>query len=80
MDFADEERKMRYLRTLVDLVANVIIQGDLSREEGERLVDGARKQILTLFPGKDATYDLIYRPRFDRLLREHTLRPPHSPR
>jgi hypothetical protein len=68
----EETRRLRYLRTLVDLTANVIMQSRLSRAEAERLVEAARRQILELFPGKEQTYDIIYRPRFERLILEYT--------
>jgi len=69
-EIAREERRLRYLRVLVDLTANLIRQGGLGRSEAEALVEAARRHILDLFPGKEATYDLIYRPRFERLIRE----------
>ncbi len=68
----EEERRLRYLRTLVDLAANVIMQGGLARSEARKLVEATRRQILQLFPDKGETYDLIYRPRFERLILEHT--------
>jgi hypothetical protein len=30
----------------------------------------ARRAALTMFPGKELTYDLIYRPRLQRLINE----------
>ena len=55
---------------LVDLTANVIMQGRLTRGEAERLVEALRRKALELFPGKEETYELIYRPRFERLVNE----------
>jgi hypothetical protein len=69
-----ENRRLRYLRTLVDLAGQLIVQGHLGRREAEELVEATRSQVLRLFPGKEATYDLIYRPRFERLLREFSRR------
>jgi hypothetical protein len=66
----EEHRQIRYLRTIVDLTANVIMQSRLSRAEAERLVEATRRQILVLFPGKEQAYDIIYRPRFERLISE----------
>ncbi len=70
--FREEQRRLRYLRTLVDLAANVIMQGRLARSEARKLVEATRRQILQLFPDKGETYDLIYRPRLERLILEHT--------
>ena len=83
-----EQQRLRYLRTLVDLTTQIIIQGRLERADAERLVEATRQQVLRLFPGQDQTYDLIYRPRFERLVREFTrrggkllpFRPTHQPR
>ena len=69
----EEKRRLRYLRTLVDLTANVIMQSRLSRVEAEQLVAATRRRVLQLFPGKEQTYDIIYRPRFERLIAEFTL-------
>jgi hypothetical protein len=39
-------------------------------EEASELVAATRKYALRLFPDKALTYDLIYKPRFQRLLTE----------
>ena len=65
---AEEGRRLRRLRMVVDLTTNVIMQGRLSRREAEELVAAARSGILDLFPDKESTYELILAPRFARLL------------
>ena len=65
-----EELKIRRLRTLVDLVTNALRQTDMPLAEAVKLVQGVRVRALELFPGKENTYDLLYAPRFARLLRE----------
>jgi len=65
-----EELKIRRLRTLVDLVTNALRQTDMPLAEAVRLVQGVRVRALELFPGKENTYDLLYAPRFARVLRE----------
>ena len=65
-----ENQKIKRLRTMVDLVVNLLRQTDMPLVEAVRLVRGVRSQALTLFPGKEQTYDLLYAPRFARLLRE----------
>ena len=67
---ADEGRRVRRLRMVVDLTSNVIMQGRLSRPEAEELVAAARVRILDLFPDKESTYELILAPRFARLMAE----------
>jgi hypothetical protein len=66
----EETLKIRRLRVIVDLVSSLLRQSDLTLEEAVRLVQAVRKQALHLFPGKERTYDLIYAPRFARILRE----------
>jgi len=65
-----ENLKIRRLRILVDLVTSLIRQGDMPLTEAVRLVQAVRKQALLLFPGKEKTYDLLYAPRFARVLQE----------
>lgn len=67
---ADEARRARQLRMVVDLTSNVLAQGRLTRAEAEDLVAAARQRALELFPDKAETYDLILAPRFDRLMDE----------
>ena len=67
---ADEKRRLRQLRMVVDLTCNVLMQGRLPRDEAENLVAAARRRALELFPDKEETYELILAPRFARLVRE----------
>lgn len=71
-EIQEEQRRLRYMRALVDLAAQVIMQSRLDRSEARKLVEATRRQILQLFPGQGETYDLIYRPRFERLISEFT--------
>jgi len=70
---ADEKRRLRQLRMVVDLTCNVLMQGRLPRDEAEDLVAAARRRALELFPDKEGTYELILAPRFARLVREFAL-------
>jgi hypothetical protein len=65
-----EARKVRRLQVVVDLVANVIRQSEMPLDEASELVAATRRFALNLFPDKAQTYDLIYQPRFRRLLIE----------
>jgi|SRR5579884_1661841 hypothetical protein len=70
-EIADEARKVRRLQLMMDLVMSVISQNDaMSIEEASELIASARRAALNLFPGKELAYDLIYRPRFQRLMAE----------
>ena len=66
----DEDRSVRLLRTVVHLVLGVIAQTEMSLSEAEAMVAGVRGAALRLFPGKELAFDLIYLPRFRRLLTE----------
>ena len=66
----DEDRKMRHLRVIVDLTAAVLAQERITIDEALDLINGTKRAVLRLFPGKDLTYELIYGRRFQRILRE----------
>lgn len=71
-EILDEERRVRRVRLIVDLTCAVIVQSGMVRAEAEALVGAARARILELFPGREQTFDLVYAPRFQRLLDEFT--------
>ncbi|MEW6386953.1 MAG: hypothetical protein AB1491_05490 [Thermodesulfobacteriota bacterium] len=66
----EENRKIRYLRFLVDLGLQEIRAGRFTRPQAEKVVENIRSQALKLFPGKEEAFDLIYRPRFQRAITE----------
>jgi hypothetical protein len=66
----EESRRVRRLRIVVSLALNIIAQGEMPLEEALDLAAATRRVALTLFPGKDAVYDLIYRPKFQQLINE----------
>jgi len=69
-EIREENRKVRRLQIVVDLVMNCLWQEDLPIEEASEMVAATREFALNLFPDKGSTYDLIYKPRFQRLLTE----------
>jgi hypothetical protein len=70
-EIAEEAKKVRRLQLMMDLVMSVISQNDaMTVEEASELIASARRAALNLFPGKELAYDLIYRPRFQRLMTE----------
>ena len=48
-ELQEEERRIRYVRFIVDFTSSVIMQGTLSRREAEAMVSAARARILELF-------------------------------
>jgi len=57
----------------MDLAATLLRQVDLTLEEAQDVVQHAKSTALKLFPDKEATFDLIYGPRFRRILVEKYL-------
>jgi hypothetical protein len=66
----EENRKVRFLRFLVDFSILSIQEGDLSFEEAMKVVEDAKQAACGLFPGKEEAFELIYRPRFNRVIRQ----------
>lgn len=66
----EEEQRIRRLRRLVDFSLAFIAQADISLEEAQGVVQGVRRSACTLFPDKGETFELIYTPRFRRLISE----------
>ena len=68
---AEEQRLLRRLQMMMNLVLQTIAQdSSLSIDEASQMVADARAAALAMFPGKELAYDLIWRPRFQRLMRE----------
>ncbi len=66
-----EPRRLRRLQIMISMVMSVIGQDpNLTLEEASELVAGARRAALAMFPGKELAFDIIYKPRLQRLLRE----------
>jgi hypothetical protein len=67
----EEQRLLRRLQMMMNLVLQTIAQdSSLSIDEASQMIADARKAALAMFPGKELAYDLIWRPRFQRLMRE----------
>ncbi len=69
-EIREENRKIRYLGFLVDFSILSIQQDDLFFEEAQEIVENVKRAACSLFPGKEETFELIYRPRFNRVIRE----------
>jgi hypothetical protein len=65
-----EDRKLRRLGRAMDLAAALLWHVDLTLEEAQDVVNHAKQTALQLFPDKEETFDLIYGPRFRRILSE----------
>lgn len=70
-ELKEEKRKLRRLQMMMDMVMSVIGQDDtLSIDEAAQMVADSRRAALAMFPDKELAYDLIYKPRLQRLMRE----------
>ncbi len=68
---ADENKLIRRLRFLVDLTFATIAQdNDLNLDQAWEHVLALKGAAVAMFPGKEDTFDLLYLPRFSRLLAE----------
>jgi hypothetical protein len=67
----EEARKIRRLQLMISMVMSVIGQDpNLTIEEASELAVGAKRAALAMFPDKELAYDLLYKPRLQRLIRE----------
>ncbi len=67
----EELRKIRRLQVMMNMVMSVISQDvNLTVEEASAMVADAKRAALAMFPDKELAYDLIYKPRLQRLMRE----------
>jgi hypothetical protein len=66
----EENRRLRYLRFMVDLALMEIRSGRLTLAQAGKIVENVRRQALALFPGKETAFEIIYRPRLQRAITE----------
>ncbi len=70
-EILEESKKVRRLQFLVNLVMSVISQSHtMPVEEAAEMVAATKRAALAMFPDKEFAYDLIYKPRLQRLLAE----------
>ena len=66
-----ERRLRRRLQIIVGMVTSVLSQDpDLTFDEAKQMIEDCRKAALAMFPGKELAFDLIYRPRLERVMKE----------
>jgi hypothetical protein len=67
----EERRKLRRLQVMMNMVMSVISQDhDLTVEEAAELVANTKRAALAMFPDKEFAYDILYKPRLQRLMAE----------
>ena len=67
----EESRKIRRLQIMISMVMSVIGQDpNLTVEEAAELAAGAKRAALAMFPDKELAFDILYKPRLQRLMNE----------
>jgi hypothetical protein len=70
-DRMDEARRLRRLQVMMSMVMSVISQDpNLTLEEAADMAANARRAALSMFPDKELAYDILYRPRLQRIMNE----------
>jgi hypothetical protein len=70
-EIAEEQKLIRRLQMMMNLVMQTIAQDrSLTIDEASQMIADSRKAALAMFPGKELAYDIIWRPRFQRLMLE----------
>ncbi len=68
---AEEARLVRRLQIMMNMVMSVISQDpNLTIEEASQMAADAKRAALAMFPDKELAYELIYKPRLQRLINE----------
>jgi len=67
----EERRKLRRLQVMMNMVMSVISQDEeMTVEEASELVANTKRAALAMFPDKEFAYDILYKPRLQRLMTE----------
>ena len=69
-ELAEEQRLIRRMQVMMNMVMATIAQdASLTVDEASQMIADSRKAALAMFPDKELAYDLIWKPRFQRLMR-----------
>lgn len=70
-EIEEENRKIRRLQIIMNMVMSVLAQDeDLTVEEASELVANMKRTALAMFPDKELAYDILYKPRLQRIMNE----------
>ncbi len=71
LEVEQEAKNIRRLQMMISMVMSVISQDpNLTIEEASELAAGAKRAALAMFPDKELAFDLLYKPRIQRLMNE----------
>ena len=70
-DVAEESKRIRRMQMMMNMVMQVIAQdSSITIDEASQMIADSKKAVLAMFPDKELAYEIIWRPRFQRLMRE----------
>jgi hypothetical protein len=70
-EIAQERGLRRRVRLLTDMTASCLMQdGSMTLGEAVEMIVALRRAVVEMFPGSGATFDLVVRPRLERILTE----------
>ena len=70
-ELAEEGKKIRRQQLLMNMVMSVICQDpNLTIEEASQMAADAKRAALAMFPDKELAYDILFRPRLQRMINE----------
>ena len=70
-DAVEENKLIRRMQMMMNMVMQVIAQdSSLTIDEAAQIIADSKKAALAMFPDKELAYEIIWRPRFRRLMRE----------
>ena len=70
-DAVEEGKLIRRMQMMMSLVMQTIAQdSSLTIDEAAQMIADSKKAALAMFPDKELAYEIIWRPRFQRLMRE----------
>jgi len=69
-EITEENKKIRTLKFMVDFSMSLISQGMMTKDEALDQFDKVKIFAMRLFPDKEQTFDIIYAPRFIRIINE----------
>jgi hypothetical protein len=68
---AAELRRLRRLQVMVAIAGSVLSQDpEVTPERASAVIAECREAALAMFPGKELAFDLIYKPRLERVAKE----------
>jgi len=67
----EEAKKIRRLQVMISMVTSVLGQDpNLTVEEASEMVANAKRAALAMFPDKELAFDILYKPRLQRIMKE----------